>query len=297
MKIFPILAEIGPQSGVFWDYSRPPDGIVAAILFFLLLMCIGVALDVALCVYFLKRPARPSEWGSMLATRSMSGRMVLILSLVLTMGYIGFSVGYSLFFPDVVEVEPVTLLAQGFFFHIPAMMILFGVFLYRRLAAHAPVGPALRNTPAMLGISVLLYIAAVPVLWFYSLIYQAFLHQLGCNLYLQEVAEIFLAPAPTWHRVGMYVVAIVLAPVVEECFFRGVLFPWVIRRAGFWPAVASVSLLFAAIHLHLPSFFPLLLLSAMFCVVYARTRSLLVPIGMHACFNGVSLLLLALTGG
>jgi len=71
----------------------------------------------------------------------------------------------------------------------------------------------------------------------------------------------------------------------------------VVRRTGFWTGTALVSLIFAGLHWHLPSLLPLFLLSAMFSLAYARTQSLLVPMGMHAAFNGVTVALLLLMGG
>lgn len=296
MRIFQIFAELAPQSSVFWDYSRPPDGVAIAAFFFLFLMCIGIVLDFGLVVYFMKRPARPAAWGEGLAERALPGRLVLILLLTLVALYVACGLAYRSLFPFEVELGPHILLFQALFLHVPALVILIGVFYHRRRSGREQLGLSWRRMPAMAGLSVLLYLASIPILWFYSALYQIFLHQLGCNLYLQDVAQIFLVPASTLEKVAMYFVAIIVAPVFEEFLFRGVLLPWAIRRAGFWPGVVVVSFFFAGMHLHLPSFLPLFILSAMFCIAYARTRSLLVPIGMHACFNAVTVVLLALTG-
>lgn len=296
-KIPFILAEIIPQSEMFWDYSQPPSGVALAGLFFLLILCVGVVLDLALTLYFLKRPPRTRVWHEDLVARALPGKLILILLLTLTAVYIACSLAYSSLFPYSVAIEPHTLLFQGLFFELPALLILGGIFVYRRRSDAHACGTSWRRAPRLLGLSVLLYLAAIPLLWFYSMLYQVFLYQFGFDFYLQEVAEVFLAPAPVLERVAMYFVAIVLAPVFEEFFFRGVLLPWMVRRTGFWPGIVIVSAVFAAMHFHLPSFLPLFLLSAMFCVAYARTRSLLVPIGMHACFNAVTVVLLALTGG
>jgi membrane protease YdiL (CAAX protease family) len=119
---------------------------------------------------------------------------------------------------------------------------------------------------------------------------------MGHSFYLQDVALLFLAPMTPPEKVALIFIAVIIAPLFEEILFRGLLFPWVVRRAGLWPAVGLVSLFFAAIHMHLPSLLPLFLLSSFFCLAYARTRSLLVPIGMHAAFNGVTVILLFIMG-
>jgi len=291
-----ILAEIIPGGEVFWDYSQPPSGVALARLFFLLILCVGVVLDLGLALYFLKRPPRPRVWYEDLAARALPGKLILILLLTLTALYVACSLVYSALFPYVHELKPHTLLFQALFFHVPALVVLSGIFIHRRASGREQLGISWRRAPSMLGLSVLLYLVAIPILWFYSMLYQVLLYQYGFNLYLQDVAQVFLAPAPVLERVAMYFVAIILAPVFEEFVFRGVLLPWVVRRVGLWQGIAVVSLVFAGMHMHLPSFLPLFLLSVMFCVAYARTRSLLVPIGMHACFNAVTVILLALTG-
>ena len=293
MNLF--LAEMISKGGVLWETSRLSQGDVQAGLFFLLLMCVGIAVDFGLVVYCLKRPTRASDWVPALTRRALSGRLVLVLFLLLTWLYLLNSLAYSMFF-DSIEIEPHTLFFQTLFFQVPALLILFGILRLRKIDERDCLGLARGKTLRMLGLSVLLYLAALPLLWFYSLLYQIFLDQLGHSFYLQDVTQVFLVPLPWPVRTAVFFIAIIAAPVFEEIVFRGILFPWLVRRAGFWPGVMVVSVLFAAMHLHLPSLLPLFLLSLLFCVAYARTRSLWVPIGMHACFNGVTIVLLTLMG-
>ncbi len=278
-----------------WEGGRLSQGDVQAGLFFLLLMCVGIAVDFALVVYCLKRPACVSNWIPSLTRRALSGRLILVLLSVFIGLYLLNSLAYGMLFPSI-EIEPHTLFFQMLFFQVPALLILFRLLRFQKIDGSDYLGLVRGRTLRMLGLSVLLYLAALPLLWFYSLLYQVFLEQLGHSFYMQDVTQIFLAPMSWQVRVGVIFAAVVAAPVFEEIVFRGVLFPWLVRRAGFWPGVAIVSVLFAAMHLHFPSFLPLFLLSIMFCVAYARTRSLWVPIGMHACFNGVTIVLLTLLG-
>ncbi len=288
-----ILAEMMSKGGVLWETSRLSQGDVQAGLFFLLLMCVGIAVDFALVVYCVKRQARSSDWVPALTKRAISGRLLLTLFLVFTGLYLLNSLAYGMLFSSI-EVEPHTLFFQMLFFQVPALLILFGVLRLRKIDDRECLGLARGKTLRMLGLSALLYLAALPLLWFYSLLYQIFLEQLGHSFYMQDVTQVFLAPMSWQVRAGVIFAAVIAAPVFEEIVFRGVLFPWLVRRTGFWPGVVIVSALFAAMHMHLPSLFPLALLSTMFCVAYARTRSLWVPIGMHACFNGVTIVLLTL---
>ena len=90
-------------------------------------------------------------------------------------------------------------------------------------------------------------------------------------------------------QVYLFAVAIVVAPIAEELLFRGIAFPWMTKRVGVRPAMFLVSLLFAAIHMHVGSLVPLFVISIAFCLAYAYSGSLFVPIIMHSLFNAVNL--------
>jgi membrane protease YdiL (CAAX protease family) len=53
------------------------------------------------------------------------------------------------------------------------------------------------------------------------------------------------------------------------------------------------SLLFAAVHAHLPSFAPLFVLGSCFAIAYEWSGSILVSMTMHALFNALTLTALA----
>ncbi len=90
------------------------------------------------------------------------------------------------------------------------------------------------------------------------------------------------------NRLVLALLALFLAPVVEELFFRGILYP-AIKQAGF-PRVAlwGVSILFALIHRNLVSFAPLFVLAILLTLLYEHTDNLLAPITAHALFNALN---------
>ena len=296
-SFLPIFAETASVSELLPDGDLLSPGTLCAGFIFLLCLCAGVALNIALLVYLMKRPPRLASWCEALRVRALPGRQLLLLGLVLMTGYIGCAVVYHILFPSIGAEDPSPLTFQGLFFNIPALLLIGWVLVRGRTAEPEPMGVRWRRGGRLFGLSVLLYLAVFPILWCYSLLYQFFLEQMGYEFYMQGVAELFLAPMTLSERVMMVVTAVVLAPIFEEFFFRGVLLPWVVRRLGFWPGIVLVSLLFATIHMHLPSMLPLFLFAVLLSLAYARTRSLLVPIGMHACFNAVSTLMIMLTGG
>lgn len=91
-------------------------------------------------------------------------------------------------------------------------------------------------------------------------------------------------------QVILVIMAMVVAPVVEEMLFRG-LFQTTIRSYSGrpWLAIGLTSVLFALIHAdktHWPSLFALALGLG---YAYEKSGSLLRPIFMHALFNGISI--------
>jgi membrane protease YdiL (CAAX protease family) len=290
------LAEILPSTRPFWEYSNPPPALIAASLFFMLLICIGVAIDVGLVLHGIKRPARSQALEGGLTARALPGQMVLIfLGILITFYFLASWLWLSLF-PDT-GVEPWTVIFQTLLFHLPVLAGLGVLLRMAGIRGDELFGLHWKKAPRQLGLSLVLYLAMLPPLWLISAIYQFVLQQAGCDFYLQDVAALLTAPAPWFLRTALFLIVILVAPVFEEIVFRGVLFPALVRRVGFWPGLVLISLVFGGLHLHLPSFLPLFLLSAVFCLAYARTQSLWVPIGMHILFNSVTVILLLLMGG
>ena len=87
--------------------------------------------------------------------------------------------------------------------------------------------------------------------------------------------------------------ASILAPIVEEALFRGLLYAALRKYFGVLPAMALTSLLFAGVHVNIISLVPIGLLSAVLCGVYEKRGSLWDPIIVHALFNTTSLVLLS----
>jgi len=100
-----------------------------------------------------------------------------------------------------------------------------------------------------------------------------------------EAAERAIALLDPWLVV---LAVVILAPIAEEIFFRGVVFNAWLREGGRHWAFGGSSALFAVIHLSLVSLLPIFLLGLALAWVYQRTGNLLAPIAMHATVNGIS---------
>lgn len=95
--------------------------------------------------------------------------------------------------------------------------------------------------------------------------------------------------------VGQVVVAVLLAPIVEELTYRGALFQASRSMFGLVGGIVLSALVFAGVHVEVwasaPAIFGLLVLGLWLAAVFHRTGSLVVPIVAHATFNGVTLAL------
>jgi membrane protease YdiL (CAAX protease family) len=87
------------------------------------------------------------------------------------------------------------------------------------------------------------------------------------------------------------IAVVIVAPIAEEIFFRGVVFNAWLREGGRRFAFIGSALLFAVIHLSLVSLLPIFLLGLALAWVYQRTGNLLAPMAMHATVNGISVAL------
>jgi uncharacterized protein len=103
-----------------------------------------------------------------------------------------------------------------------------------------------------------------------------------------------LAPIATSLQgfLGLLLMAGVVAPIVEEIVFRGLLYGWLRSRWGVSVGVAASALAFAVAH-GIPMLMPALFLQgAIFAWLYERSGSLWPPIIMHGVFNSVMSLVL-----
>jgi len=79
--------------------------------------------------------------------------------------------------------------------------------------------------------------------------------------------------------------SLIMAPIGEECAFRGFLYTTLRRQAGPMPAALVAGLFFGAVHMSLPQMLPLSVFGIAQCWVYEKCRTLWVPIVTHFIFN------------
>lgn len=116
---------------------------------------------------------------------------------------------------------------------------------------------------------------------------------LGTGSSRQGIIELFSGSQSLLQRVIIIVLAVAVAPCAEEFIFRFFLYGVVRRYGGRAIGLIVSSLLFAAVHAHLPSFAPLFVLGSCFTLAYEWSGSLLVSMTMHSLFNSLTLVALA----
>lgn len=136
----------------------------------------------------------------------------------------------------------------------------------------------------------LLYLAAVYPLLILS---QSAIQPFVPNENDVQSLVLYFLKHPGWkERCSLIAMATIVAPIAEEFIFRGYLYGVMRRFLGRIPGIMISSILFAAMHLHLPSMPGLTVLAVMLCLLYERTGSLWSNIIVHATFNTISIVML-----
>jgi uncharacterized protein len=133
-----------------------------------------------------------------------------------------------------------------------------------------------------------LLVAALPLILASSAMISGFLRS-DPQRDVQPIMQLFEHSSDPGKRVPLIILAVVVAPISEEFVFRGFLYGVLKRYAGGMSALLSSGLLFAIIHMHVPSLLPLFLLGCVLTVAYELSGSLLVPMTMHSLFNTLTL--------
>lgn len=92
--------------------------------------------------------------------------------------------------------------------------------------------------------------------------------------------------------VTLVLVSVVGAPIIEEIFFRGLLYGTIAQRRSTTMAIAASATIFAATHFQLLQFPALVLVGVVHALLVGRTGRLGPAIWSHAAFNAVTVFVL-----
>jgi len=135
-----------------------------------------------------------------------------------------------------------------------------------------------------LGLGCGLLIASYVVILFHNLILMAF----GIDTQAEAIFKLFESlKSPVW----FLLVGVVLAPIVEEIFFRGFVFQGFRQSYGWVNSMLLSSAIFAAAHLDPVAFIPTFILGCLLAYMYQRTNSVWPGVILHFLVNAFGLCL------
>jgi len=146
-----------------------------------------------------------------------------------------------------------------------------------------------------------LFIMFLPVVWIATLIWSTLLSALKSaglveEFAPQELVTLFQGGGDWPAIVILVLMAVIVAPIVEEIIFRGCIYRFLKSQTTLLGAQVISGSFFAMLHGNLLSFVPLVIVGVLLARVYEKTGNLAVAIWFHAFFNAFSLTMLFITG-
>jgi len=191
------------------------------------------------------------------------------------------------FGPQLVALDIPRTISRLFVF-VPAIAILLAVPVIRRYCAGELMSPIPRESrlevAGVTAFHALLFPLAASgaiVLWHWS---SGGEMALARRIGQQQTAQVAWATATSVDGILLFALTAVVAPLVEELVFRGMLFRTWEAEWGRFKAIIATSIVFGAYH---PIPFVAFCSSLLITSLYARTRSIRACIVVHALFNGL----------
>lgn len=141
-----------------------------------------------------------------------------------------------------------------------------------------------------------LFVAAMwPVFALLMGLYQSALSKVGFDISQGEhpVVPVFLASNSTFALLWLFIFASVIAPIVEEIMFRGVLYGWLRSRYGKLISILSSAFMFAVMHPQgALGIIPLSLIGCGLAFIREWRGSIIPCMAAHALVNGTVLMII-----
>jgi membrane protease YdiL (CAAX protease family) len=169
-------------------------------------------------------------------------------------------------------------------------LFLVGIFLREhRISWSDAFGISGRRLVRTLVLAVFTAAIVLPITQGLYLLSDILLQKLSQPVVPQQSVQALRKAASETQVIYFSLVAVLVAPVVEEIIYRGIIYP-AIKLEGFpKTAVWVTSILFAWSHVNLVTFLPLFFLGAILILLYEATDNLIAPIVTHALFNATNL--------
>jgi membrane protease YdiL (CAAX protease family) len=262
------------------------------ILFEWILIFAGFIAALFLVLYHRRHPPDRQTLTAQLASRSWNTKQLALVFGVLILLCVLASFSGLLFYEDQIPLAQLMITLSIYM----VIMVLFYCINRKRKGTWTSGYGMGSDHLKKISLAPILYLAMLPFLLLITKAYHLLLqHVFGMEIELQDAAQVIQQDS-SWLQMLYGITAVCIAPVYEELLFRGLLFPYLVKRGGLAAGTLVVSGVFAAMHYHEPSLVPLFLLSSMLCLAYWRTGSLWVCIVIHMIFNAVTILALSTAG-
>lgn len=299
MALFLLLPGFAPHflANIQTAVAIHPVYVIGSIYFAMLF--IGVLMDIVLFGRFL---TLPFAWDGMVTrirsrpwlTKDMLWIIFVLMLIQVCAGVMHWG-GVKLGWFAADGKEATAAFIQGILFHGVALLIIWGFIRRRNSSWDEAFGMNRQCLKRAAGHGLASYVGIIPIIFVTSFLYQIFLYAAGYPVTLQDVVAIFLEPQSGWSLFFLLLLAVVVAPLVEEALFRGMLLPVLMKKMSPGMAIVISSAFFSVIHQHLPSMVPLFVLAVVLAMLYIYSGSLWTSIVLHSVFNGVSICILLLT--
>ncbi|NLP44452.1 MAG: CPBP family intramembrane metalloprotease [Peptococcaceae bacterium] len=127
------------------------------------------------------------------------------------------------------------------------------------------------------------------LIMFINIVYIASLLARGVIPPENALLRLLTEPTLTMLLLNIFLIA-VIAPIIEEALFRGILLGSLKKYCGKWTAIIISAAIFSALHLELFGFIPRMALGIGLGYLYEKYNSLLPAIGLHSFNNFLAVL-------
>lgn len=153
-----------------------------------------------------------------------------------------------------------------------------------------PLSPRILGLAQAVPLGLFYFLASLPVIYGVGMAWNFILELLRArgwqiDLPMQDAVLLFQQADNPIVVTGMLLLAVVVAPVVEECVFRGGIYRFAKGRASITVSLFVSGLLFGLVHGNLQSLPGLIAVGVCLGVAYELSGSIKVPILFHAFFN------------
>ncbi|MDA0350070.1 MAG: type II CAAX endopeptidase family protein [Verrucomicrobia bacterium] len=222
----------------------------------------------------------------------------IVLTFVYLFSFLAISLGIESYklFKKVEEFPKENEFLLAFPMSIAMLLGLYGFYRYYNIKDDVPVNPEKHGVLTLFGKAFYFLLAVVPLMVVGSHTWTFILNHFNIPLDPQDLVTQVQSMSFSSTFVLLFLLAVVVAPITEELFFRAFVYR---SLKSYFPTTGAAvvsSLIFALMHFNILSFVPLFILGFWLCRSYEDSGNIWVPIIVHGLFNGNTILVLTLNG-